>query len=221
MGRVDCLAVSKSIAVLFVGLALAGCKTTGEAEFNASAFSADGTPSRGEAMPQGKRANILPAGFAAFCARSPEHCSAPPESAEVASVAANWTEIDRINRGVNDAVQSESDEKHFGRSEYWTIVSDGRGDCEDFALTKKQLLLAAGIPARSLRLAVATTLRGERHSVLTVATDRGDFVLDNLTNDILAWNQTGYAWVSRQDGHSAMGWVMFNDSSENLHTASN
>ena len=34
---------------------------------------------------------------------------------------------------------------------------------------------------------------GEGHAVLTVKTDRGDFVLDNLTDEILPWNRPAIA----------------------------
>lgn len=46
-----------------------------------------------------------------------------------------------------------------------------------------------------------------RHAVLTVATDKGDFVLDNLREEIVSWNATGYTWIERQDPKRPMGWV--------------
>ncbi len=106
------------------------------------------------------------------------------------------------------------DQTHYGRAEYWNIPTDGFGDCEDYALTKRRDLMTAGFPAPALRIAVVLTDRNERHAVLTVATDRGDYVLDNLTSTIRNWDDTDYLWIERQDPSKAWGWVML-DKSQN------
>ena len=118
-----------------------------------------------------------------------------------------WQILEKTNSAVNDAIWPEDDEKHYGRAEYWTIPTDGYGDCEDYALTKRRDLIAAGIPEPALRVAVVLTPGDERHAVLTVATDKGDFVLDNLRNDVVSWDTTGYRWIERQDPMRALGWV--------------
>jgi predicted transglutaminase-like cysteine proteinase len=46
--------------------------------------------------------------------------------------------------------------------------------------------------------------------VLTVVTDRGDYVLDNMQDDILPPDKTGYIWVERQDPASRTGWLAMN-----------
>ncbi len=99
------------------------------------------------------------------------------------------------------------DKRHYARAEYWNIPTDGLGDCEDYALTKRQALMAAGFAEPALRIALVMTARGERHAVLTIATDRGDYVLDNLTGAILNWDKTDYEWLARQDPNQAWGWV--------------
>jgi len=58
-----------------------------------------------------------------------------------------------------------------------------------------------------LRVAILTTRSNERHAVLTIATDKGDYVLDNLRQDIRPWLDTGYTWIARQDAGSASGWA--------------
>ena len=171
-------------------------------------------------MPAGRLGSAAPPGFVSFCERTPDQCL--PSASTALSVdldSGAWNEITRINLQVNNAVTPASDEKHYGREEYWTVVTDGKGDCEDYALTKRKELIDAGLPEPALRLAVVVTLRGEQHVVLTVKTDRGDFVLDNLTNDLLAWNQTGYAWLARQDAGGKLGWVAFNDDSQQILSA--
>jgi Bacterial transglutaminase-like cysteine proteinase BTLCP len=68
--------------------------------------------------------------------------------------------------------------------ERWNYPIDA-GDCEDYALLKKQYLKKLGFKAGLLPLAVVLNEAGEFHAVLMVLTDRGDFVLDNRRNEIL------------------------------------
>lgn len=159
-------------------------------------------------MPSSSTAATVPTGFISFCMRFTDQCrSNPNEAPKVALNAATWATLQNINASVNDSIWAEDDELHYGRSEYWTIPTDGYGDCEDYALTKKKELMAAGFPVSSLRIAVVGTPRDKRHSVLTVVTDRGDFVLDNLRDDVVAWNVAGYRWIERQDPSRPYSWV--------------
>ena len=99
-------------------------------------------------------------------------------------------------------------------------IDDGHGDCDDYALTKRQKLLAAGLPERALRVAVVTNWRGDRHAVLTVATDKGDYVLDNMRGDVLPWNRTDYTYLGRQDANHPWGWVALSDAFDATTAAS-
>jgi predicted transglutaminase-like cysteine proteinase len=45
------------------------------------------------------------------------------------------------------------------------------------------------------------------HAILTVKTNRGDFVLDNLTDEIRPWDATGYLFVKRQSQEDPNVWV--------------
>jgi predicted transglutaminase-like cysteine proteinase len=97
--------------------------------------------------------------------------------------------------------------RHYGRADYWTIPTDGYGDCEDYALTKRKMLMEHGFSAAALRVAIVVTPNQERHAVLTVVTDKGDYVLDNLKDEVLPWNLTGFRWVERQNPASPLAWV--------------
>ena len=145
--------------------------------------------------------------------RFPDQCelakNAPPT---VTLAPAQWLALQEINEAVNRAIKPMDDLKHYGRVEYWNIPTDGFGDCEDYALTKRRDLMAAGFPPSALRIAVVITWRNERHAVLTVATDRGDYVLDNLTRTIRSWDDTDYQWIERQDPNNAWGWVSLDKS---------
>jgi predicted transglutaminase-like cysteine proteinase len=94
------------------------------------------------------------------------------------------------NSSVNRGMRSVADRIQHGVGDVWT-VGGSVGDCEDFALTKKMRLLRAGWPSTALLLATAMTQSGQPHAVLVVRTDNGDFILDNLTDRIRGWNQSG------------------------------
>ena len=53
--------------------------------------------------------------------------------------------------------------------------------------------------------------RGDGHAVLTVKTDRGEFVLDNQNEDVLLWSETGYRFVKRQSQNDPNVWVALGD----------
>jgi predicted transglutaminase-like cysteine proteinase len=42
--------------------------------------------------------------------------------------------------------------------------------------------------------------------VLVLRLDEGDYVLDNLTNEILPWNATGYAFLRIQSPSAPGNW---------------
>jgi predicted transglutaminase-like cysteine proteinase len=42
--------------------------------------------------------------------------------------------------------------------------------------------------------------------VLMILTSRGDFVLDNHTDAVLAWTETGYEFIKRE-GSDDLAWV--------------
>ncbi len=167
-----------------------------------------GQPPGSTSLPRGSELRTLPPGFISFCMREREQCVAPEDQPETAHMDARlWTKLRSVNAMVNATTVPENDREHYGRAEYWSIVTDGFGDCEDYALTKRKTLIEQGVPSRALRLAIVRTVGGERHAVLTVATDQGDYVLDNLRSSILPWAVTGYVWLSRQSARGGWEWV--------------
>ena len=63
-------------------------------------------------------------------------------------------------------------------------------------MNKRAALVAKGVPAGALRLAVGVTASGQGHAVLIVRTNHGDFVLDNLTSEIKPFDRTGHRLIS-------------------------
>lgn len=115
-----------------------------------------------------------------------------------------WRELVAVNEAVNADTAYRSDADLYDRSEFWEIAA-GEGDCEDYALAKRQRLRALGWPEESLRIAVCT-YKGQGHAVLTVDTDAGTWVLDNRYPTPQAWGVLPYAWIKRQ-AKDGPGWV--------------
>jgi predicted transglutaminase-like cysteine proteinase len=146
-------------------------------------------------------------GWVRFCEEIPTECAVDPsEPGAVALSQATWNTIVSVNRRVNGRIKPITDKEHWGLVDRWEFPDDGMGDCEDFQLLKRRLLVEKGLPRRALRMTVVIDELGEGHAVLMVRTDRGDYILDNKTSAVLPWNQTGYVYVKResQDNQS---WV--------------
>ena len=97
------------------------------------------------------------------------------------------------------------DFKIYGKNEVWAYPKDV-GDCEDYVLEKRRHLTREGLSISNLLITVVRK-DGQGHAVLTVRTDRGDFILDNLTGAIRQWNQTDYVFLKRQASGNPGSWV--------------
>jgi len=149
-----------------------------------------------------------PSGYLAFCDRNPDECRAHPEQPnKVRFTSELWDKLEKVNLVVNASVHAEDDKEHYGVNEFWTIPVDGEGDCEDYVLAKRKMLVLLGLPEAALRITVVLDRGIVRHAVLTVVTDQGDYVLDSLKDDILTTDKADYVWVERQDPASRTGWV--------------
>ncbi|WP_083861558.1 transglutaminase-like cysteine peptidase, partial [Microvirga lotononidis] len=122
-------------------------------------------------------------GFNEFCRRHPSECRpAGPSVRQVAVTAQRMSELQQINLTVNRSVEEMSDREQWGKEDVWSLPTTGRGDCEDYALLKRKLLIERGWPSAALLLTAALTPQGEWHLVLTAVTDKGDYVLDSRTD---------------------------------------
>ncbi len=183
---------------LAAGLGAVGLGTTGAA--------AQALPTMGLSATTTGAARPI-AAWAEFCERYPGECAVDrTEAASVTLTPALWQTINTINRRINRSVDAVTDQQHWHSADRWDLAEDGRGDCEDFQLLKRRLLVQAGLPRRALRMTVVIDEKGEGHAVLTIVTNRGDLILDNKTSTILPWTQTGYTFVKRES-QEAVGWV--------------
>ncbi len=81
------------------------------------------------------------------------------------------------------------------------------GDCEDYVLEKRRQIQALGVPLSNLLITVVRKPDGEGHAILTVRTNKGDFVLDNLSDRVKPWEDTGYWYLKRQASNHTGRWV--------------
>ena len=157
------------------------------------------------AMPLGEAKPIV--AWVSFCRSYAEECAVDTsEPSRIALTPAVWSSIVAVNRKVNRSVEAMTDMDHLRVPDRWDLAEDGIGDCEDFQLLKRHLLVKAGLPRRAMRMTVVIDEKGEGHAVLTLLTDRGDLILDNKTSAVLPWHQTGYTFIKRES-QDAVAWV--------------
>lgn len=98
--------------------------------------------------------------------------------------------IDAVNRYVNSRVSFVDDIRQYGVADHWSSAADtlrrGRGDCEDYAIAKLQLLRRAGFAEKDLYLVILRdALRRADHAVLVARADGRLLVLDNGTDRLI------------------------------------
>ncbi|MDQ2632763.1 MAG: transglutaminase-like cysteine peptidase [Pseudomonadota bacterium] len=148
-----------------------------------------------------------PIGHYEFCQANPVECNIRLRDNGPERMSGTlWKQIVAVNVGVNAAIKPMNDIDLYGKDEVWTYPV-GAGDCEDYVLEKRRNLKRQGLSLSNLLVTVVHKPDGEGHAVLTVRTDEGDFVLDNLTDSVLQWNQTGYRFLKRQASNHTGRWV--------------
>jgi predicted transglutaminase-like cysteine proteinase len=150
---------------------------------------------------------LPPYGFVQFCESFPAECAAgPAEERRFPPTPEALSELDEINRTINRTIQPATDLELYGVSERWTLPT-GKGDCEDYALLKRSILLRHGWPTSALLMTVVRDEMGEGHAVLTARTAQGDFILDNKVEEVRLWYNTPYDFVMRQSYLNPKVWV--------------
>ena len=149
-----------------------------------------------------------PIGWVEFCIEYKPECATQPSSPrDVVLTQKAWADMVKVNAWVNQAIKPVTDVEHWGVIERWNYPDDGYGDCEDYVLLKRRMLMQAGWPREALLITVVRDKKGDGHAVLTVKTDHGEFILDNQEPQVLPWNKTGYRFVKRQSQADPNLWV--------------
>jgi predicted transglutaminase-like cysteine proteinase len=150
----------------------------------------------------------VPMGYFELCSKHKEVCdlregTVPRDGAGAVRISDYvLSQIQRINLTVNKGMRYAADRPGRDR---WS-VGGRKGDCEDFALTKKLRLTEAGYPSSALLIATARTLDGRDHAVLIVRSDHGDLVLDSLADVVRPWADAPYKWRSIQSPTDVWTW---------------
>ena len=153
----------------------------------------------------------IPVGASEFCQRFPADCLPNTNIVPAAALTeASWNQLLSVNAYFNANIVPVTDRELYGVDEFWTYPN-GYGDCEDIALAKRRQLIQDGWSPSDLMIAVVRQRNGEGHAVLTVRTDRGDFVLDNMRNKVMLWSETEYTYLKRQSAADPGRWVKIQD----------
>lgn len=149
-----------------------------------------------------------PIGHYEFCKVNATECAVRPrDSGPLHLTPALEKRIAATNLNINRAIRPLNDIDIYGRDEVWAYPDGGKGDCEDYALEKRRELNRAGISLSNLLITVVRKPDGEGHAVLTVRTDQGDLILDNLHDEVRDWRDTGYRFLKRQASYHTGRWV--------------
>ncbi|WP_312946749.1 transglutaminase-like cysteine peptidase [Agrobacterium sp.] len=152
-----------------------------------------------------------PIGHYEFCQKYTAECNvrskltAPPRVTEY-----GWKLVREINASVNNSIIAMTDQEIYGRDEVWEYPNTA-GDCEDYVLLKRKMLIENGFSVSDLLITVVRKPDGEGHAVLTLRTTEGDFILDNLSDEVKLWTDTQYTYLKRQASFNSGRWVSIED----------
>jgi predicted transglutaminase-like cysteine proteinase len=158
----------------------------------------------------GLKQAVTPAGWIGLCERQPGMCARA--SGVVVVPKAGEEEIkqlNEINRTVNHRIAYVTDREQLGSEEFWGFPSTGRGDCEDYVLENRERLIKLGWSRSALLKSVVVAKNQQWHAVLAVHTVTGFYILDNMTDDVLAPEQTGHRFFSRQSMTHPSKWLVW------------
>ncbi|MDB5569244.1 MAG: Transglutaminase family protein cysteine peptidase [Hyphomicrobiales bacterium] len=171
-------------------------------------------------IPVGAR-TLVPYGWMEFCNRYQGECAADATHAEdIKLTPTNLRRISQVNRWVNANVEARADQEQWGVVDRWDYPTNGKGDCEDYVLLKRRLLIDEGFPQQALLVTVVKDERGDGHAVLTVKTNQGELILDNLRDGVKPWTQSPYKFVKRQSQSDPNLWVSIGESAGNTQVVS-
>ena len=163
----------------------------------------------------------VPYGWADFCARRPAECRVDvADPVDVVLTPDVMQTLESVNARANTEIEPVSNFDHWGTLlDHWDYPIDGKGDCKIYALWKRRLLLDMGFPRQALLMTIVRDLEGNGHTILTVKTDKGDLILDNMVGEIRYWDETGYKFVKRQSQEDPNVWVSIGPATMPVTTA--
>jgi predicted transglutaminase-like cysteine proteinase len=149
---------------------------------------------------------LPPFGHTHFCLLYPIECRQTPSRREFRVTREKLDELEAVNNSVNQEIQPA--ERQPDGNDRW-LIDPPSGDCTDYAVTKRHVLLQKGWPAERLLLAEVELANGEHHLILLVRTTTTAWVLDNLRSDVPEINQVrgDYIWVKIETPENPKSWT--------------
>lgn len=144
-----------------------------------------------------------PVGHYEYCKSHRSDCRAHGGSARAPS--GKMSLLRGVNLKVNRSIREVSDSEQYGKREVWKIPANS-GDCEDYVLAKRAALMRRGYKPGDLLIAVGRR-SGIPHAVLVVRTKDGDFVLDNMTDEVLPVSKSRVRLSKMQSTTDSSEWV--------------
>ncbi|KLI63405.1 hypothetical protein AAV99_11880 [Aurantiacibacter marinus] len=119
--------------------------------------------------------------------------------------------LSQVNRWANQRIEYADDNTTYGARDYWATAEEtlaiGRGDCEDYAILKYQILQALGFDESQMYLTLARDLvRNADHAVLIVRVGQQHYLLDNATDVLLPAN-ISYDYRATMSFNSESAWL--------------
>lgn len=107
--------------------------------------------------------------------------------------------LKKINQNINSFTYKTDLVKH-DQLDYWSSLIDKHkaGDCDDYALTKRRLLIEEGVPYECLFPTICM-VDNEGHLVLIVRTNLNDLLMDNIEKRVVDVKKVNYKWLYRLD----------------------
>jgi len=187
-----------SLRVLTLGIAIA---------LSSSASVASGNPTH--MVTKGRTSQ--PIGHYNYCKQYRSDCQIRTRDTDAPTLTRErWKELVEINAYSNNTIAPYTDQEIYNTEEHWAYPTS-YGDCEDYVLMKRHMLMQKGWPASSLLITVVRQPNGDGHAVLTVRTDKADYILDNLVGKVRPWNKTPYTYLKRQDTKHSGRWIEISD----------
>jgi predicted transglutaminase-like cysteine proteinase len=119
------------------------------------------------------------------------------------------SQLEELNREINQ-LPYVSDSQQYNTREFWALLTESGGDCEDYVLTKIKRLLELGWPIQDLRVACVYTETNEYHAVLVVSAPDQDYMLDSRMDELVPVSQLtniGYRTHKIQHQGGSDRWV--------------
>jgi predicted transglutaminase-like cysteine proteinase len=154
------------------------------------------------------KAILPPFAHTLFCIRYPKDCDpAPGWTFGNVSLKDRRHQLDFVQDWVNAGIApKEVDPRQV---HVWSILPS-EGNCNDYAVSKRHILLKSGWPASSLLLAEVTVAsNGEPHLILIARGAGGSWVLDNLRSSVVSLEgaRNDYIWRRIQTPENPKLWT--------------